>query len=194
MAQALVSKSDVQKARAELGRMRGSLSAWLKYRELNDAVVAGKASTSKPRAFAVAVIEQSRDQQAEQKLAKQLYVLLAETMPGVELPDANLQVNPDGAVQLARLALYGPPAKGNQAQGAWYTSWPVLIVGGLLLSVTTVVTSMADVAKEREHYACVRAGACTDYGFWLKAGGIAALLYVAWHLGAGERVKRYLKS
>ena len=37
-AQALVSKTDVQRAKVELDRMRGSLKRWLKFRKLNDAM------------------------------------------------------------------------------------------------------------------------------------------------------------
>jgi hypothetical protein len=194
MSQALVSKSDVQQARVEIDRMKRSLRGWLKYRTLNDAVAAGDAPTKKPRAFAREVISQSRDWNAEARLAKQLFVLLSETLPGVQLPDPNVAVNPQAAVQLAKIALDGPPASSPQAQGAWYLSWPVLVVGGLLLAVTTVVQSMADVAKEKERLACVQAGACTDHGFWLKAGGIAALVWVAWQMGLGERVKKALKG
>ena len=104
---ALVSKNDVQRAKVELDRMRGALKRWLKFRTLNDAVVAGTAPTTKPRAFAVEVISQSRDWDAEQKLAKQLYVLLCETMPGQSLPDPNIATNPQAAVQLAQLAING---------------------------------------------------------------------------------------
>ena len=192
MTQALVSRSDVQRAKVELDRMRGSLTKWLKYRTLNDAVLEGKAPTKKPVAFARSVIEQSRDMTAEGNLAKQLYVLLAETMPGVALPEPDVTRNPQAAVQLARIVIQGPQASSPAAQGAWYTAWPVLIVGGLLLAVTTVVRTLADAAERREYYACVQSGACADEGQWLKWGGIAALAYVAWQLGLGERIKKAL--
>jgi hypothetical protein len=194
MTQAIVSKSDVQRAKVELDRMKGSLRGWLKFRTLNDAVASGSVTTNKPRAFAREVISQSRDWEAEHKLAKQLYVLLSETLPGVQLPDPNVTVNPQAAVQLAKIAIDGPPASSPQAQGAWYTSWPVLIVGGLLLAITTTIRTVADVAKDREEKACVAAGACTDSGFWLKIGGISMLVYVAWQMGLGERVKKALKG
>lgn len=190
----LVSRSDVQRAKVELDRMRGSLKAWLKFRTLNDAVVAGTAPTKKPRAFAREVIAQSRDWDAEAKLAKQLYVLLSETMPGVQLPEPNVVVNPQAAVQLAQIALNGPPSSSPQAQGAWYTSWPIMIVGGLLLAITVTVSSIANVAKDREEKACIQAGACTDSGFWLKIGGVSMLVYIAWQMGLGERVKKVLKG
>lgn len=194
MTQALVSTSDVQRAKVELDRMRGALKKWLKYRTLNDAVLEGKAPTKKPRAFARTVIEQSRDMIAEEKLAKQLYVLLVDAMPGVRIPSPDVTANPKAAVELARLVVEGPPPGSPAAQGAWYLSWPVLIVGGALLAVTTVVRSMAELAERREYYACVKSGACSDEGMWLKWGGIAALAYVAWQLGLGERIRKALKG
>jgi hypothetical protein len=195
---ALVSKTDVQRAKIELDRMKKSLRGWLKYRTLNDAVAAGAAPTKKPRAFAREVIEQSRDWDAEGKLAKQLHVLLSETMPGAQLPDPNVTVNPQAAVQLARIAIEGPPPSSPQAQGAWHTGiawwWPAIIVGGLLMTITTVIRTSADVAKDKEEKACINAGGCTDSGFWLKVGGVSMLAYVLWNMGLGERVKRALKG
>lgn len=192
---ALVSKSDVQRAKVELDRMRGALKKWLKYRTLNDEVVAGTAPTTKPRKLAAEIIMQSRDLGTEQQLAKQLYVLLCETMPGQSLPNPDVSVNPQAAVQLATLAINGGGPPGSpQAQGAIAWWWPAIIVGGLLMTITTIIKTQADVAKDREEKACIAAGACTDSGFWLKAGGIVALAYVAWNLGLGERVKRMLKG
>lgn len=193
MTQALVSKNDVQRAKVELDRMKRSLRGWLKYRTINDAIVAGALPTKKPLAYAREVIDQARDPVGDQKLAKQLYVLLSETLPGVQLPEPNIATNPQAAVQLARIALEGPPAISPQAQGAWYTSWPVLIVGGLMLTITTIVRTYADIAKDREEKACIAAGGCTDYGFWLKAGGVAALIWVAWNMGLKERVGKALR-
>jgi hypothetical protein len=194
-ATALVSKNDVSHARVELDRMKRSLQSWLKYRKLNDAVAAGQAPTKKPLSYARLVVSQSRDWDAEQRLAKQLHVLLAESFPDAQLPDPNVTVNPQVAVQLAQIAINGPGPTLNspQAQGfVWM--WPVLIVGGLLLAVTTAIKTAADVSKEKERIACIQAGACTDYGFWLKAGGIAALAWVAWQMGVGEKIKRAVKG
>ena len=192
---ALVSKNDVQTAKVELDRMRGSLKGWLKYRTLNDAVVAGTAPTKKPRKYAAEVIIASRNVATEQRLAKQLFVLLSDLMPDAQLPDPDLSKNPNAAVQLAQIAISGgAPMHSPQAQGAIAWWWPAIIVGGILLTVVTVVKTSADAAKEKERLACVQAGACTDYGFWLKAGGIAALVYVAWNAGIGERIKRALKG
>ena len=189
-----VSRTDVQRAKVELDRMKGSLRSWLKFRTLNDAVAAGTAPTTKPRKFAAEVVTQSRDWDAEQKLAKQLYVLLSETLPGLQLPDPNVAVNPQAAVQLAQLALDGPSPSSPQAQGAIAWWWPAIIVGGLLMAVTTAVRSSAETAQEKEYLACVRAGACTDSGFWIKVGGVSMLVYIAWQMGLGERVKRMIKG
>jgi hypothetical protein len=189
-----LSTSDVARARVELDKMRRSLAGWLKYRTLNDAVVSGAAPTTKPRAYAVEVISTGRDWSAEQRLAKQLYVLLSEVMPGVQLPNPDVSVNPSAAVQLARIALEGPTPSSPASQGAIAWWWPAIIAGALLMTVTTIVKTSADTAREKERLACIQAGACTDYGFWLKAGGVAALVYVAWNMGLAERVKRMLKA
>jgi hypothetical protein len=194
MTQALVSKTDVQRAKVELDRMRGSLKGWLKYRTLNDAVAAGAAPTKRPRALAREIISQSRDWDAEQKLARQLYVLLSETLPGVQLPDANIATNPQAAVQLAKIAIDGPTPSSPQTQGAIAWWWPAIIVGGLMMTITTIIKTQADVAKEKEHNACIAAGGCTDSGFWLKVGGVSMLAYVLWNMGLGERVKRMIKG
>ena len=177
-----VSAAEVQKANAQLHAMRRSLASWLKYRKWNDDVVAGTRPSKKwPRAVAAQYASQ-RDWSVEQKLADQLHALLSEVMPNAALPSPDVHTNPNAAPQLATIAITGQaPLATPEAQGAspaWL--WPVLIVGGLLLAVTTAIGSYADVAKTKEQYACIQAGACTDYGFWLKAGGVAALAWFLW--------------
>ncbi len=181
-----ITTSEVQKAAAELARMRGSLTSWLKYRMINDQVMAGTARVRKPLSYAQRVVGQ-RDMAVEQDLANKLSALLAAIMPDQPLPDPNLSTNPQGAVQLANIALQGarvvssPTATGSiMGAGGHPWLWPALIVGGLLLTVTTAIKTAADVAKDREEKACIEAGACTDYGFWLKAGGAVALAWFAW--------------
>jgi hypothetical protein len=196
MAQQGITTTAVRTAAVELEKMKGSLKGWLKYRELNDRVLAGAVRTKVPPTQAKRLVAASRDVGVEQDLAVKLHALLTELMPGVQLPT--------NAVDLARLAV-DPPAPGQaqqpmsgiissaSAHHPWL--WPVLIVGGLLLAVTTAVKTAADVAKEKEHYACIQAGACTDYGFWLKAGGITVLAWFAWtQLGLGDFVKKTLKG
>jgi hypothetical protein len=193
MAPATVSTSDVMKARAQLDAMRRSLANWLKYRNLNNLVASGARPSKLPLALAKRVMVDERDWDTEQRLADQLTVLLHEVMPDAALPNQNVRVNPDAAVMLAQIAISGtaPNLAQPEAQGLPWI--PILIAGGLLLAFTTAVKTMADVAKEKERLKCVQSGACTDYGFWLKAGGIAALVYVAWnHLGVAETVKSYM--
>ena len=205
-AQTGITTAAVSNAAAELARMKGSLAGWLKYRTLNDAVIAGRAKAKLPPAIAARMIAQTRDLAVEQDLADKLSALLTELMPGVRLPNADLRSNPNGAVQLAQVALTGQATVMAASAGAlsgivssassahpWL--WPVLIVGGLLLAVTTAVKTAADVAKERERYACIQAGACTDYGFWLKAGGVTVLAWFAWkELGLGDFVRGIIKK
>lgn len=114
-------------------------------------------------------------------------MLLSVLMRGQPLPDPDVAANAGAAVALAQIALQGGTALSSpSATGSIWSSaahpwlWPVLIVGGLLLVTTTAIKTAADVAKDREEKACIEAGACTDYGFWLRAGGVAALAWLAW--------------
>jgi hypothetical protein len=204
MAQKGITTNAVRTAAAELEKMKRSLRGWLKYREINDRVLVGAGKTKLPPGIAKRMIAQTRDIAVEQDLADKLHALLSELMPGVTLPSSNLTDNPQAAVSLAKIALRGqaPAPAAQAAVDGIFTSpashpwlWPVLIVGGLLLAVTTAVKTAADVAKEREHYACIQSGGCTDYGFWLKAGGFTILAWFAWtQLGVGDMVKGAIKK
>jgi hypothetical protein len=197
MAQQGITTNAVKKASVELEKMKSSIRGWLKYRDINDRVIAGTARAKVPPGIAKKMIAAARDPGVEQDLADRLHALLTEVMPGAQLPTPSLADNPQAAVSLARIALAGS-APQTQAMGGIISSasashpwlWPVLIVGGLLLAVTTAVKTAADVAAEREKYACIQSGACTDYGFWLKAGGAAMLAWFAWtQMGVGEMLK-----
>jgi hypothetical protein len=199
MASTAITTGDVRSAKIALDAMRGSLRDWIVLRARNDLIAAGKIHTNKPVAYARQVIEQNRDMSHEGKLAKQLYVLLTESFPdsASSIPMPDVSVDPNAAVALAKIAVSGKvPASASAASvGAVnLTSWPVLIVGGLLLAFTSAIGTAADVAKEKERIACIEAGACTDYGFWLKAGGVAALFYVAWQIGLGDTVKKFIRG
>jgi hypothetical protein len=191
---AAITTSEVRAAAAELAKMRGSLASWLKYRTLNDRVVAGTAKVHKPQGYAQRVVTSSRDMSVEQDLAAKLHALLEVVMKGEPLPDPDIRSNPQAAVQLASVALMGgaavssPTATGSLlGAGAHPWLWPALIVAGVLVTVTTAIKTAADVAKDREEKACIEAGACTDFGFWLKAGGIIAVAWFAWReLGLRE--------
>lgn len=180
MSQAITTTA-VSKAATKLASMRRSLVAWVKFRAKNDA----------------AGIRPADRHANEQRLASDLHTLLSELMPDAALPNANLSSNPSAAVQLAQIAISGsvPVMQANpSSMGAIALTWPILIVGGLLLAVVTAIKTAGDVAKDAEEKACIRAGACTDYGFWLKAGGVTMLAYVAWKNGLGDIVKRTLKK
>lgn len=183
-----ISATSVRKAATELAGMQRSLRGWLKYRALNDAVRSGQI----PSRTGVAPV---RDMATEQDLATKLYALLEALEPTARLPSPDLRANPAAAVQLAKIAVGGPMQTTATAQGAtpgWM--WPVAIVGGLLLAVTTAIRSAADVAKDREEKECIRAGACTDAGFWLKWATVIGLGWFAWkELGVGHAVRGYIK-
>lgn len=195
MAGGAITKSSVSRAAAELDGMRRSLRGWLKYRSLNDGILSGTVQTKVPPGQArQAIVRARRTSGYEQDLADKLHALLSEVMPDAMLPNANLRANPDGAVQLAQIAITGKVpvmSASPSAMGAvqpWL--WPVLIVGGLLLAVTTAIRTAADVAKDAEEKECIKAGACTDYGFWLKAAAVLGIGWFAWkELGVGHAVR-----
>jgi hypothetical protein len=181
-----ITKPDVEKARGQLRAMQGSLADWLRYRAINDQwsrlpqPVKSKLPGIDGRQIAQAAVR-SRGAH-EYALAQRLHALLSELLPDARLPAADA---PGAAVELAAIAITGGAGPGELAQpaavGNAWLSWPVLIVGGLLVVIVTAIKTAADTAREKEHYACIQSGACTDYGFWLKVGGLAALIYVAWH-------------
>lgn len=194
---AALTTTQVQKAATELARMRRALTQWLRYRTLNDQILAGTARVRRPLPYAQRVVAAARDRRVEQDLATKLYAILTVTMPGYSLPGPDVSSNPEAAVQLARLAIAGgsptssPTATGGILTGGHPWLWPVLIVGAVLLTVTTAIATAADVAKDREQKACIEAGACTDYGFWLKVGGIAVVAWLAWEkMGLGRSLTK----
>lgn len=179
-----VSRAAAIEAQIKLQHVRKQLTQWLAHRQMNDEVLAGTRVTKVPREQAIAIIQRARDPRIEQKLANHMFNLLTEVMPDVALPSPDITANPTAAVQLAQIVITGQPpatAAAPAATGATHPwLWPVVIVGGLLLAVTTAIGAWADVAKTREEYACIQSGACTDYGFWLKVGGVAALAWFVW--------------
>lgn len=196
-----ITHSEVQKAAAELAKMRGSLASWLKYRTINDRVLAGTHTPKKPLGYAQRVIASARDQSLEQDLADKLHALLSALMQGQQIPDADVRANPNAAVQLAQVALTGHAVSSPVATGGvgavvsspWF--WPAIIVAGVLFTITSAIQTAADVAKDREEKACIMAGACTDYGFWLKTGGLLAIGWFAWReLGLGDLAKDFIRK
>lgn len=187
------STDNVRRAKVELERMQGSLRKWLKYRALVDQVAAGQAQTSKPVAYAAYVASTAQAQRSEQRLASQLSILLAQVYPEMTLPNADLAGNPLAAVQLAQIALGQPaPTISSPTSTAGMAPWvlPVIIASALLIGITTAIKSAADVQMQAEHDACIEAGACTDYGMWMKWAAVVGLAWFAWEkMGVGARVK-----
>ena len=204
-ANAPVTSATAQKGKAELAKMRRSLRAWLKYRTLNNAVAAGTAF--KPAALKrpgfkpmtkeqfAAYVARIKTQRAadEQELATKLYQLLSEVFDPSALPDPDLGQNPTAAVQLAKIAIAGTlpgEVAAPEAQGfSWM--WPlVAVIGIIAITIMTQIKNSADVAKEKERLECIKAGACTDTGFFLKVGAAVVIGWFLWDkVGVGARVK-----
>jgi hypothetical protein len=190
-----VTVSERAAAERELARMKGQLRRWLKARALNDEVIAGRRKSKLPRQAAARLILLDRDAVLERRMAERLYALLAEVLDPQQLPDP---ASDGAAVALAQIAIAGTlpnDVGGPGAQGIIWL-WPVAIVVGLVLfTVTSKISADAELAAEKERLACIRAGACTDYGFWLKAGGVVAVAWFVWtHLGVGVKVKEAIKK
>ena len=198
-AQAEVAMSDPDEraaAKRELARMKSALTGWLKFRAINDEVASGKRKARIPRSLAAATIQRDRDWAGEQKLADDLYLLLSQVYSVADLPTPSVKADPNAAVKLANIVISGTvssEAPGPQAQGIW----PILIltVGGVLLFTTTSwISNRAEVEKEKERMLCVRSGACTDYGFWLKVASVAVVGWFVWDkVGLRERVEEFRK-
>lgn len=183
-------------AQREIARMRRSLRGWLNYRRINDEAAAGVRKAKSPAFLLRKTLKRDRDWKGEQKLADDLHLLLSHVYPESALPSASVTQDPNAAVKLAEIALGKAPAgvSAPTAQGVF----PILIlaVGGVILfTATSYISNRAEVQKEKEHYACIKSGACTDYGFWMKAAGVTVLFYFAWEkLGVKGRVQTLRKQ
>jgi hypothetical protein len=197
----VVSAASAGKAALELRRMKRTLEAWLRYRTTNDKVAAGQIP---PRPFLArpgakplgpglnARVLSTQRATGEAALAADLHALLSEVFDSSALPSPDLRSDPDAAVKLAMIAISGrAPGEGSSPAAAGFVwLWPaVIVVGAVTWVITSAIRNRAEVEKERERYECIKAGACTDTGFWMKAaaiGGLAALAW--WKLGLREKV------
>ncbi len=208
-ANAPITASQAQAGKAELAKMKRSLTSWLKYRAMNDQVAAGRASAmptpllrtpgATPPAPAVMALRLRRQRFADESdLAAQLHTLLSEVFDAASLPDPDVQKNPNAAVDLAQIAIAGKlPGEGAAPSAAGFIwLWPlVIVVGAIAFVITSAISSAADVAKEKERIECIKAGKCTDTGFWLKIGSIAVIGWIVWDkMGVGARVMRAVKG
>lgn len=192
-AKALAEPDGQAAAKRELARMKRSLKSWLRYRRKNDRVARGEIKARVPAYLAARTLQRDRDYAGEQKLADDLYVLLSQLHNPAELPVPDVAADPNAAVKLATIAItgtLGAEASGPQAQGI--VPLVIMVAGGvLLLTATSFISNRAEVQKEKERLKCIRDGACTDYGFWLKAASVAVLGYFVWEkTGLGKKVKR----
>lgn len=177
MADVGITTSDVAKAQRELDRMKSALKRWMKYRTINDITQPGKLDAQR--------------QLGDQRLAVQLSTLLKQVMPQAQLPLASY----GNVVALAQIATgeLVPPSASPISLNGWM--WPAIIVGAVALTVTSAIKTNADAAADQEHFACIQSGACTDYGFWLKAASVVGLSWFAWtKLGVGDAVKGFVKK
>lgn len=192
-----ITPTQAQAAQRELRAMRRALQGWLSYRSINDRAARGAAAPAplrRPGVHAVLGAGDLRlDRQArESRLALNLHRLLSEVFGPDGLPDPDVQRNPEAAAQLALIALAGKMPGEAQVPGAvgFIWLWPVVIVVGAIAYVlSSKIRSDAETAQEHERLECVKAGYCTDYGFWLKLGAVGFLGWLVWdRLGVGARV------
>jgi hypothetical protein len=198
--------SDKAKAEAALKAMQRSLKGWLKSRAKVDAIAAGKITPAAlfrrpgarplPASAVAATLRQDR-LQVEQDLADQLYALLKETgCHGVVYPDVKSE--PNAAVRVAEIALAGKcPSDADRApagQEGLGIIWFVLLIpiAGVVIVLSQIVKSKADVAKHQADMQCIQSGHCTDTGFWLKVASVSVLAWLAWDkFGVRERVVKW---
>jgi len=208
-ANAPITTAQAVSGKTELAKMRSSLKSWLKYRRINDAIASGNAAAIKspilktpgasaPPAAVMALRLRTQRIDGETELAEQLYTLLAEVFDPQSLPSPDVTKNPNAAVELAAIAIAGKLPGETPTVGAqgFVWMWPlVIVVGAIAFVITSAIRSSADVAKEKEKLECIKAGKCTDSGFWLKIGAIAVVGWIVWDkMGVGHRVTLALKK
>lgn len=155
-------------AMAQLEKMTKALRKWLSYRKANDEQAVTQAEVQR--------LQRSR-RADEQALCDKLYALLMQAgFKETQLPVPDIQLDPNTAVELAELVLSGE-TPGPEAQGFL---WLLIPIAGLAWVISSAIKSQADLAAEKERIRCIESGACTDYGFWLKVGGISLAAYLAW--------------
>ena len=66
----------------------------------------------------------------------------------------------------------------------------VIVVGAVAFVISQKIRSDAEAAAEHERLECIKAGKCTDTGFWLKVGAVGLVGWLAWDkMGLRERAK-----
>lgn len=169
-------------AQKKLNQMKSSLARWLSLRNK----VTLTAGSTKYQAQRLA---------GEQILADKIVELLGEAgFSASQIPASNVSQDPDAAVKLAQVVLTGavPVPTATGGLGVWMIVLPIAAVAYI---VSTYIQSQADLQAQQEQINCVESGACTDSGFWLKAGAIAFIGWLLWDkLGGKEGAHRIQKS
>jgi hypothetical protein len=190
-----------KQAEAALKQMQHGLKSWLKVRKRMDGYVVGQVRApelfrrAKPLPPAVVAKTLRADRyRDEQDLAETLYSLLTECgADAASLPAPDVAKDPDAAAKLAVIAINGKTPSEVASPAAQGFVWFVLAipVAGVVLVISQMIKSKADVVMQKEQLRCIESGGCTDYGFWLKVGAIAVTAWLAWDkFGVREAVQK----
>ena len=182
-----ITLAEKTKAEKRIKEMRRSLQGWLKARKFNDEIAMGKRKAKVPADVFAKTLPLARDWKFEQQTAIQLHGLLSEFMDSSRLPNPDIAKDPNAAVKLAQIAVSGKlpvEASSPSPQGLLplIFVWPiVLVVGMVMFTIMSKISSDADVAKHKEEEISLRAGARTDSGFWMKMAAISVVGLIVWN-------------
>jgi hypothetical protein len=199
--------NEKRQAEVALKSMRSGLKEWLKFRQRMDKYTVGMVEAPKlfrhpgfkplPPDVVSATLRNDRYRE-EQDLAETLYHLLVECgADPSSLPRPDVAMDPDAAVKLATIAIKGKTPSEAASPTAQGIVWFVLLipVAGVVIVLSQLIKSKADVIKEKERLRCIEAGACTDTGFWLKLASVSVLGWLAWDkMGLREQYKKSFKK
>lgn len=189
-----ITSTEKMKAEKRIKSMRRKLSKWIKARRINDEAAMGRRKAKVPVAVLAKTLPLARDWKLEQRLAVRIHALLSEVMDASQLPNPDISKDPNAAVKLAEIAINGKLAEeavSPSPQGIIWL-WPVVVVVGMVMfTIMSKISSDADLAELKEMNRCKETGACTDSGFWLKMAGAAIVGWVAWDkLGVKKAFKK----
>lgn len=182
-----VTPAEKSKAERRIKKMRRSLKGWLKARIRNDEAAMGKVKAKVPPQVLAKTLPLARDWAGEQRLAVELHALMSEFMDASSLPNPDISKDPNSAVKLAQIAISGKlPAEVNKPTPQGFVpaafAWPLVVFVGLVaFTITTKISSDADVLKHKEEQITLRSGAGTDAGFWLKMASISVIGLIVWN-------------
>ena len=196
-----------KQAEIALKSMRRKLKKWLRVRKRMNDYSAGLVTAPTlwrrpgakplPASVVARTLLKSRAP-GEQDLAETLHALLVEcgADPTV-LPIADVSKDQNAAAKLATIIVSGKTpteAASPQSQGlVWFVL--AIPVAGVVLVLSQLIQSRADVQIAKEERLCKESGACTDEGFWLKIASVSVLGWLAWDkMGLREAAKDAFKK